>query len=78
MSEKINKPNHPWNKRTYKQEDLFPDSKTDEDRFKKKKWGLRCKKCKDEIYSEYRHGFKWCKCGKIAIDGGNDYNKITG
>lgn len=20
----------------------------------------------------------WCKCGKLAIDGGSDYNKITG
>lgn len=39
---------------------------------------LRCKKCGDIITSDERHDMNWCKCGAIAIDGGNDYCKITG
>ena len=33
----------------------------------------KCKKCKDEIQSVHRHDFKWCKCGAIFVDGGNEY-----
>ena len=33
----------------------------------------KCAKCKDEIESTYRHDFKYCKCGAIAVDGGHDY-----
>ncbi len=43
-----------------------------------KKTGIKCLKCDDEIYSLYRHDFKWCKCGAVAIDGGDDYIKICG
>lgn len=43
-----------------------------------KKIGIKCKKCGDEIYSEYRHAFVWCNCHAVAVDGGNDYLKITG
>ena len=39
---------------------------------------LRCKKCGDIITSDERHDMNWCKCGAIAIDGGDDYCKITG
>jgi hypothetical protein len=39
--------------------------------------GVRCPYCKDEIYSEYRHDFKFCKCGTIFIDGGKDYIRTT-
>ena len=39
---------------------------------------LRCKKCGDIITSRHTHDMNWCKCGAIAIDGGDDYCKITG
>lgn len=39
---------------------------------------LKCKKCGDIITSDERHDMNWCKCGAIAIDGGDDYCKITG
>lgn len=34
---------------------------------------IQCKYCKDIIISENRHDFKWCKCNKVAVDGGKDY-----
>lgn len=34
---------------------------------------IRCKHCNDIIVSTHRHDFKWCKCGKVAVDGGNAY-----
>jgi len=37
---------------------------------------VRCKHCNDIIESTHRHDFKFCSCGKIAIDGGHDYQKI--
>lgn len=39
---------------------------------------LKCKNCGDIIQSTHRHDMVWCKCGLIAIDGGDDYTKITG
>lgn len=39
---------------------------------------LRCKKCGDIIQSTHRHDMVWCKCGAVAIDGGDDYCKVTG
>lgn len=39
---------------------------------------LRCKKCGDIITSKHTYDMVWCKCGAIAIDGGDDYCKITG
>lgn len=39
---------------------------------------MKCTKCGDVIQSTYRHDFKWCKCGAVAIDGGDSYTKITG
>ena len=38
----------------------------------------KCKKCGDLIWSSYRHDMVWCKCGAIAIDGGEDYCRLTG
>ena len=35
----------------------------------------KCLKCGDIIESTYRHDFKWCKCGALAVDGGQDYIK---
>ena len=34
---------------------------------------IKCKKCGDIIESTYRHDFKFCKCGAVAVDGGKDY-----
>lgn len=39
---------------------------------------IKCKLCKDIIWSRYRWDMQTCKCGAISIDGGNDYTKITG
>jgi hypothetical protein len=36
---------------------------------------IQCNHCQDIITSEYRHDFKWCKCGRVAVDGGKDYLK---
>lgn len=34
---------------------------------------IKCKFCGDIIESKSRHDFKFCSCGKCAIDGGHDY-----
>lgn len=34
---------------------------------------IKCNHCGDVIVSTHRHDFKWCKCGTVAVDGGNDY-----
>lgn len=39
---------------------------------------IQCNKCKDIITSEHVHDFKYCKCGKVAVDGGRDYLKRMG
>jgi len=31
---------------------------------------IRCKKCGEVIESADRHDFKFCKCGAVAVDGG--------
>ena len=40
--------------------------------------GIRCVHCKDEIFSEYRHDWHQCKCGKVFVDGGYDYFRTGG
>lgn len=35
----------------------------------------KCKICGDIVESKYRHDFKWCKCGAMAVDGGHAYIK---
>ena len=32
-----------------------------------------CNGCEDHIYSSHRHDMQWCKCGNIAVDGGQSY-----
>ena len=39
---------------------------------------IKCNKCGDIIESTYRHDFKFCKCGAVAIDGGKDYLRRGG
>lgn len=39
---------------------------------------IRCKNCNDIIRSKNRHDFVSCKCGKVSVDGGSWYSKISG
>ncbi len=39
---------------------------------------IKCKRCGEVIESESRHDFKFCACGKVAIDGGLFYLKRSG
>jgi hypothetical protein len=39
---------------------------------------IQCKNCKDIIESKTRHNMVWCKCGKVAVDGGHDYLRRVG
>jgi len=43
-----------------------------------KESGIQCLRCKDRIFSEHRHDFKRCGCGKVAIDGGREYTRVIG
>lgn len=36
---------------------------------------IMCNYCGDMIESESVHDFKWCSCGKVAVDGGHEYLK---
>lgn len=36
---------------------------------------LKCNLCGDIIESTHVHDFKWCKCGRVAVDGGREYLK---
>lgn len=38
---------------------------------------VRCKKCGDIIESKHTHDMVWCKCKSIAVDGGNEYQRLT-
>ena len=39
---------------------------------------VKCKKCEDTPFSATIHDFKYCKCGSIAVDGGQSYLKRSG
>ena len=39
---------------------------------------IKCKYCGDILESINQHDFKFCSCGRIAIDGGLDYLKRSG
>lgn len=39
---------------------------------------IKCKYCGEVIESKSRHDFKFCACGKVAIDGGHFYLKRSG
>ena len=34
---------------------------------------IKCNKCGDIIESVHRHDFKFCKCKRVAVDGGKEY-----
>lgn len=34
---------------------------------------IQCNYCGDTIVSQHRNDFKQCKCGCVAVDGGNEY-----
>ena len=36
---------------------------------------VKCTHCGDVIESESTWDFKWCSCGKVAVDGGKMYPK---
>lgn len=38
---------------------------------------IQCENCQDIVYSRARHDMRDCTCGKVAIDGGFDYIKIS-
>lgn len=37
---------------------------------------LKCPACKKFVYSLNRHDFQWCPCGKLALDGGFNYQRV--
>lgn len=39
---------------------------------------IRCLSCNEIIASGHRHDFKTCKCGKVSVDGGNEYTRRVG
>ena len=40
---------------------------------KLKRNAIKCNFCGEIIESVHRHDFKFCKCGRVAVDGGLDY-----
>jgi|18_taG_2_1085343.scaffolds.fasta_scaffold05648_6 hypothetical protein len=34
---------------------------------------IRCDYCGDTPWSGHRHDYRNCKCGRVSVDGGNDY-----
>lgn len=38
---------------------------------------IQCKECSWIIRSKNRHHLATCKCGKVSVDGGSWYQKIT-
>lgn len=39
---------------------------------------VRCNQCGDEPFSINAHHFNCCKCGNIAVDGGQEYLRRAG
>jgi hypothetical protein len=39
---------------------------------------IQCVHCNEIIESKHRHDFNWCRCGSVAVDGGNDYRRRVG
>lgn len=37
-----------------------------------------CDSCGEEVWSSSVHDFRYCSCGKIAVDGGMDYLRRVG
>ena len=38
---------------------------------------IQCLSCLDIIESLHVHHMVWCKCGSIALDGGDEYQKVS-
>ncbi len=38
---------------------------------------VKCNLCGEIIVSEDVHDLKFCKCGAVSVDGGNDYLRRT-
>jgi len=39
---------------------------------------IRCLKCGEEIESRHRHDFRRCRCGAVAVDGGQTWLRRIG
>lgn len=39
---------------------------------------IKCKHCGDILKSETVHDFKMCSCGKVGVDGGEEYLRRVG
>jgi hypothetical protein len=39
---------------------------------------IKCLRCETVLESVHRHDFRWCKCGKVAVDGGKEYRRRLG
>lgn len=39
---------------------------------------VECLACGDKPFSRHRHDFTSCKCGKVAVDGGQSYLRRAG
>ena len=39
---------------------------------------VKCLKCGDEPFSTHRHHYDCCKCGNVAVDGGQEYLRRVG
>lgn len=39
---------------------------------------IECLDCGDKPFSMHRHDFQTCKCGKVAVDGGQAYTRRLG
>ena len=39
---------------------------------------IMCIYCRDVIESKSVHDFKFCKCGRVAVDGGHEYLRRVG
>ncbi len=38
--------------------------------------GIKCPRCKEELWSKYTHDFHYCGCGYCFIDGGRHYTRF--
>ncbi len=47
-------------------------------KLEQKKRYIRCKKCKDEVFTNTRRRLIDCKCGAISVDGCDEYVRVNG
>lgn len=38
----------------------------------------KCRKCGTVLWSQFKHDFTSCSCGKVTLDGGYDYRRVGG